>query len=102
MTPASWRGVLTVLELRDVTYRYGGQPVLAGIDLRVPQGQLVSLLGPSGLGKSTLLRLLAGVEVSSAGAVRFGGAAVRAPSVQRGIVFQDSSSLATDGIVAPL
>src|SRR6266545_5402161 len=56
----SWRGVLTMLELRDVTFGYGGRPVLAGIDLRVPQGQLVSLLGPSGSGKSTLLRLLAG------------------------------------------
>jgi NitT/TauT family transport system ATP-binding protein len=78
-----------MLELREVSFGYGAAPVLAGIDLVVPEGQLVSLLGPSGSGKTTLLRLAAGLEAPVSGAVRWRGEPVRAPSIRRGIVFQD-------------
>ena len=42
--------------------RYGGRDVLRDVDLAVPAGQLVCVLGPSGGGKSTLLRAVAGLE----------------------------------------
>ena len=80
-----------MLELRNLSFGYGASPVLAGIDLTVAEGELVSLLGPSGSGKTTLLRLVAGLETPTAGAIRWRGAVVGAPSLRRGIVFQDYS-----------
>jgi len=47
------------LELRDVSAAYGSITVLRGVDLRVPFGSLVALLGPNGGGKSTALRVVA-------------------------------------------
>jgi NitT/TauT family transport system ATP-binding protein len=78
-----------MLELRDLSFGYSGSPVLQGIDLAVPEGQLVALVGPSGSGKSTLLRLVAGLETPTGGAVRWRGQPVTGPSLARGIVFQD-------------
>jgi branched-chain amino acid transport system ATP-binding protein len=49
------------LELRDVRAAYGSITVLRGVDLQVPFGSLVALLGPNGGGKSTLLRVVAGM-----------------------------------------
>ena len=79
-----------MLELRDLSFGYDDRtPVLAGIDLVIPEGQLVSLLGPSGSGKTTLLRLVAGLERPTAGVVRWRGEPIGGPSLGRGIVFQD-------------
>lgn len=55
---------------------YGEHPVLAGLDLRVPAGRLVAVLGESGCGKTTLLRILAGFESADAGRVELAGALV--------------------------
>jgi len=80
-----------VLEIRDLTFGYEADPILKEINLRIPEGQLVSLVGPSGSGKTTLLRLVAGLEMPSAGVIRWRGAALAGPSLARGIVFQDYS-----------
>lgn len=55
--------------LRGVTKRFGDLKVLAGIDLEVRRGEVLALLGPSGGGKSTLLRLVNGLETRDAGAL---------------------------------
>ncbi|MGE0785382.1 MAG: ABC transporter ATP-binding protein [Sandaracinaceae bacterium] len=60
------------LELRGVEKALGGNAILRGIDLEVPDGALVVLVGPSGCGKSTLLRTIAGLEQPDAGQVRIG------------------------------
>jgi iron(III) transport system ATP-binding protein len=52
---------------------YGGDPVLRGVDLQVPAGSLTSVLGLSGCGKTTLLRVIAGFERGEAGSVELGG-----------------------------
>ena len=78
-----------MLEVRQLTFGYGAEPVLQDIDLTIERGQLVSLLGPSGSGKSTLLRLAAGLEAPTRGLVRWQGESVEAPSLRRAIVFQD-------------
>jgi putative hydroxymethylpyrimidine transport system ATP-binding protein len=62
-----------VLEICDVHFAYGTRPVLSGFNLRVEQGQFVSLVGASGSGKSTLLRLLTGLLRPWAGEVRVMG-----------------------------
>ena len=66
------------LEFDAVTFRYGDRTVLDGVSLAVPEGQRLALVGPSGAGKSTLLHLLARFHDVDAGAVRVGGADVRA------------------------
>jgi tungstate transport system ATP-binding protein len=59
--------------LSDVTYAYGGAPVLAIDHLVIPEGEIVGLVGPNGSGKTTLLSLLSFVEIPHGGAVTFFG-----------------------------
>ncbi len=71
-----------MLELVDVSHAYDGVPSLRGVTLRV-QDELVALLGPSGAGKTTTLRLAAGLARPTAGAVRLDGADVTGWPPQR-------------------
>jgi NitT/TauT family transport system ATP-binding protein len=82
------------VELRGVTKAYDGVMALGPIDLRVAQGEFVSLLGPSGCGKSTALRLIAGLASPSSGEVTLSAGANFAEARPRGInrigyVFQE-------------
>jgi polar amino acid transport system ATP-binding protein len=93
--PASLAGI-PHLELADVSASYGALPVLRGISLTVERSEIVSLIGPSGSGKSSVLRVLAGLLTPRGGAVRLDGqvidtasrAAVRAMRARLAIVFQ--------------
>jgi iron(III) transport system ATP-binding protein len=65
---------------------FGALPVLAGLDLAVPDGSLTAILGPSGSGKTTLLRVVAGFEPADRGTVAIGGVdATGLPPEQRHI-----------------
>ncbi|MBM9594293.1 ABC transporter ATP-binding protein [Roseitranquillus sediminis] len=66
-----------VIELRNLHKRYGDLEVLKGVDLRAPQGQVISLIGSSGSGKSTLLRCANLLENSQDGDVLFQGERIR-------------------------
>jgi iron(III) transport system ATP-binding protein len=70
---------MAALELNAVTKRFGGTPVVDGVDLTIPDGAFVALLGPSGCGKTTLLRLIAGFLAPDAGEIRVGGKRLSAP-----------------------
>jgi multiple sugar transport system ATP-binding protein len=59
--------------LSGLSKRYGATQALNGIDLTVPDGSFVVLLGPTGAGKTTTLRLIAGLERPDAGSIRIGG-----------------------------
>ncbi|MBI1293751.1 ATP-binding cassette domain-containing protein [bacterium] len=61
----------TIYEVRNVTKSYGPRCVLAVDTLDVYQGEILALVGPSGVGKSTLLRLLNFLEAPSTGTIRF-------------------------------
>ena len=63
------------LLLNGVTKRYGDNTILNELDLHIPSGQFVAVVGRSGGGKSTLLRLLAGLENPNAGGLLAGAAA---------------------------
>jgi len=67
------------LELRDVSFRHGdGEPwILRHANLVVPAGQSVAITGPSGAGKTTLMKLLLGLLEPVEGEVRFGGMPMR-------------------------
>jgi iron(III) transport system ATP-binding protein len=70
---------MSSLTITGVTKSYGTTPVLAGVDLHVPEGNLTALLGPSGCGKTTLLRLVAGFDDPDRGTVEIGGRTVAGP-----------------------
>jgi ATP-binding cassette subfamily F protein uup len=61
-----------VFEARDVARAFGGTPVIAGFSARIMRGDRVGLIGPNGVGKTTLLRLLLGELEADAGEVRRG------------------------------
>ena len=79
------------VEVKRVTKRFGDFVALDGVDLTVPQGRLTALLGPSGGGKSTLLRIIGGLEVQDDGSVYINGEDASAVPARRrnvGFVFQ--------------
>jgi ABC-type Fe3+/spermidine/putrescine transport system ATPase subunit len=63
----------TLLEVRNVTKRFGAREVLKGISLEIAAGEFLTLLGESGSGKTTLLRLIAGFEQPTSGEIRMAG-----------------------------
>ena len=79
-----------LLEYRSVTRDFGEGPVLAGVDLAVAAGERLVVVGPSGGGKTTLLRLAAGLDAPDAGAVLLEGRIVVPPGERGvGMVFQE-------------
>jgi phospholipid/cholesterol/gamma-HCH transport system ATP-binding protein len=62
-----------LVSLRDVRFAYGERAVLSGIDLSVHRGQVVAIMGGSGCGKTTLLRLIGGQLKAGAGTVEVAG-----------------------------
>jgi branched-chain amino acid transport system ATP-binding protein len=69
-----------ILELVDVRAGYGPIEVLHGVDLRVPAGAVVALLGPNGGGKTTTLRVCSGLHPVTSGALRIAGRQVNGVS----------------------
>jgi sulfonate transport system ATP-binding protein len=63
--------------------------VLRDINLTIPDGEFTCILGGSGCGKTTLLRIIAGLERDYSGGVRLGDAAIEGPGLDRGLVFQE-------------
>ncbi len=87
----------TLIEIDHVTFGYdASRTILSDISLRFRRGQVTSILGSSGCGKTTLLRLIGGVHAASAGTVRFAGEVVDARDQERlfrmrrrmGVLFQ--------------
>lgn len=79
--------MLTISALSKV-YADGTQ-ALSGIDLAVPKAGIVALIGGSGCGKTTLLRLIAGLDRPSRGAIELDGEAITGPHPGVGLVFQE-------------
>jgi NitT/TauT family transport system ATP-binding protein len=82
-----------IAALDAVSLSLGAPPVsiLDDVSLSVAPGEALCLVGPSGGGKSTILNLLAGLVVPTAGTVRWEGAPVAGPARDRAVVFQDAA-----------
>src|SRR5215213_8637242 len=65
-----------LLEAREVSFAYGGRPVLRGVSLAIEAGEFVGLIGANGSGKTTLLRVLLGLLPAAAGEVSLCGDAL--------------------------
>lgn len=63
----------TLLQVENVTKRFGGLAAVSGLNARIDEGELVGLIGPNGAGKTTVFNLLTGVYVPTEGTVNFGG-----------------------------
>jgi thiamine transport system ATP-binding protein len=79
------------LDLTDVTVRFGAKTAVDAVSLSVPTGEVFALLGPSGSGKSSLLRAIAGLEPCTGDIAWDGESVVRVPPHRRGfaLMFQD-------------
>lgn len=85
---------VNVLEAQGISLSYpvaGGrtEPVLSDFSVRLRAGEVLAVLGFSGAGKSSLLRVLAGLQAPDAGRVYVGGKRLTAPHPRVGVVFQD-------------
>jgi ABC-2 type transport system ATP-binding protein len=67
-----------MIELTQLTKRYGRFTAVDGIDLTIPKGELYGLLGPNGAGKTTTMRMIAGILQPTAGTVRIAGVDIQA------------------------
>lgn len=77
-----------LIEFRDVVFSYAGHTVVDGVSLQVDRGELVALLGPNGCGKTTIMRLINGLELVDAGTYLFDGHAVDAAYLKDSAVAQ--------------
>src|SRR5579864_5944709 len=64
---------MTLLEVRDIHTYYGAIEALAGVSLTVGEGEVVTLIGSNGAGKSTTLRAICGLTPAVAGTITFAG-----------------------------
>src|SRR5437764_13330943 len=80
------------IELKNVSKRFGNVAAVSNVSFSVNEGELLALLGPSGGGKTTVLRMIAGLEMPSEGDIFVRGQRVNDLSVQQrniGFVFQN-------------
>jgi len=81
------------LDIKQLKKAFGSRVVLSDFDLTIEPGQFVAVIGRSGCGKTTLLRLLAGLELPTSGSVRIDGFDAGTQRSQTRIMFQDARLL---------
>jgi phospholipid/cholesterol/gamma-HCH transport system ATP-binding protein len=77
---------LVVIENLDFAHGYGAHQVYKGLNLRVPRGKITAVMGPSGIGKTTLLRLIGGQLKPQAGRIEFAGHNI--PELSRSALYE--------------
>ena len=86
---------MSILKLENVSKSFGEglnrTDVLKDINLDVNEGEFLVLLGFSGTGKTTLINLMAGLEMPTKGDVSYKGAPITGPGPERGVIFQSYS-----------
>lgn len=98
---------MSFLTMEDVTFRYQGKhPVIQHINWEMKQGEFHCLLGRSGCGKTTLLKLAAGLLQADTGRIHLQGSEITKPSLECGFVFQSPNLLewktVTENVLLPI
>ena len=82
-----------MLELRNINKAFGDKQILTNFSLSIPEKQILAIVGPSGGGKTTLLRMLAGLETIDSGEIYYNGESLAIDELEKrdllGFVFQD-------------
>ena len=82
-----------MLELRNINKSFAGKQILTNFSLTIPEKQILAIVGPSGGGKTTLLRMLAGLETIDSGEIYYNGESLAIDELEKrnllGFVFQD-------------
>lgn len=82
-----------MLELRNINKAFGGKQILTNFSPSIPEKQILAIVGPSGGGKTTLLRMLAGLETIDSGEIYYNGESLAIDELEKrnllGFVFQD-------------
>jgi phospholipid/cholesterol/gamma-HCH transport system ATP-binding protein len=99
--PARAAAVEVIVDVRDVHYSIGGRPIFSGLSLQAMRGQITAVMGPSGTGKTTLLRLMTAQIYADSGIVEVFGEDVEALGSKQtfalrkrmGMLFQNSALL---------
>jgi len=76
-----------ILEVSGVEMKFPGCHALRGVDMSIPEGQIVGLLGPNASGKTTLLKIIAGLLQPTVGVLSYSGGAERGPDARQTISF---------------
>ncbi|MCQ4925168.1 ABC transporter ATP-binding protein [Tissierella carlieri] len=79
------------IKVENIMFSYDKEPILENINMKIEAGDFVCLLGQSGCGKSTFLRLMAGLSEPDSGTIFVGDNPLQGASLDRGVVFQDYS-----------
>jgi phospholipid/cholesterol/gamma-HCH transport system ATP-binding protein len=66
-----------IVEIRNLDYAVSGRPIFTGLDMDVPRGRITAVMGPSGTGKTTLLRLITGQVIADSGSIVVAGTDMR-------------------------
>ena len=80
---------MSKISIENLSFAYDTKLILENINLDIETGDFVCILGQSGCGKSTMLRLLAGLEKPTMGKVLIDGTEITGAGLDRGVVFQD-------------
>ena len=80
-----------LIQVTGLGHAYGTRQIFQGLDFTVDRGEFVCIVGPSGVGKTTLLQSLTGLLSPTEGSVHFDGSAVKGTPAGMAIVFQDYS-----------
>jgi phospholipid/cholesterol/gamma-HCH transport system ATP-binding protein len=67
-----------IVEIRNLDYAVNGRPIFSGLDMDIPRGRVTAVMGPSGTGKTTLLRLITGQVAADSGSIVVAGQELRA------------------------
>ena len=82
---------MSILKFDNLSKSYGDTPVLKNINLEVKEGEFLVILGFSGTGKTTLINMMAGLDMPTTGTASFKGAPISGPGPERGVIFQSYS-----------
>jgi phospholipid/cholesterol/gamma-HCH transport system ATP-binding protein len=96
----------SIVEVRDVHYSIGGRAIFSGLSLQIPRGRITAIMGPSGTGKTTLLKLITGQIRPDQGTVLFDGIDVSHLSTSElyalrrrmGMLFQNGALLTDEDV----